>query len=456
MSIYVTLWTLKFPREGEETIGCDWITVRAQAVPAHIGTPTPGHGYEGGDPYAGFLPPPVEVDRHGAAPYDRAVVFVTEHSIKGTERNPQEYAAPLLVLTGEEYARIKFEELHRRLCDALRRAPALPVAEVPTPENTAKTARPGKSPPGILAADLDLSKPVELVVLSVKDKAARCRLLRGNRVITVRATRLWTVVPGEIAVVQPRKQWSYAGHPYLSGTLESTRLDVADLGLVPLRLHPRGMWKPDEHYWGEPDEPIEEWAKPIIARGPRPEFVMEQILPGADRADIDSDPIIESNDLKDAGDRDGACRILMELCQADLRCLDAHAHLGNLAFDFSHKDAIRHYQVGVRIGELSLDADFDGLLPWGYIDNRPFLRCMSGLGLCLWRLNRFADAERVFDRMLWFNPSDNQGIRFLIDEVRAEQPWTDDRPEATFHQVGGVSGAEAANRTSNLPSDTHE
>ena len=87
MSIYATLWTLKFPREGEETIGCEWITVRAQAVPAHVGTPTPGHGYEGGDPYAGFLPPAVELDGQGSAPHDRALVFVTEHSIKGTERN---------------------------------------------------------------------------------------------------------------------------------------------------------------------------------------------------------------------------------------------------------------------------------------------------------------------------------------------------------------------------------
>ena len=36
--------------------------------------------------------------------------------------------------------------------------------------------------------DLDLSKPVELVVLSVKERTARCRLLGSNRVITLRAT----------------------------------------------------------------------------------------------------------------------------------------------------------------------------------------------------------------------------------------------------------------------------
>ena len=115
----------------------------------------------------------------------------------------------------------------------------------------------------------------------------------------------------------------------------------------------------------------------------------------------------------------------MELCQADLRCLDAHAHLGNLEFDDHAADAIRHYDVGLRIGELSLPEAFDGLLPWGFIDNRPFLRCLHGFGLCAWRLGRFDEAERVFRRMLWLNPADNQEVRFLIDAVRAKSPWTD-------------------------------
>ncbi len=110
---------------------------------------------------------------------------------------------------------------------------------------------------------------------------------------------------------------------------------------------------------------------------------------------------------------------LMALCQSDLRWLDAHAHLGNLVFDSSPKDAIRHYEVGLRIGELSLGDGFDGVLLWGNIDNRPFQRCTHSYGLCLWRLGRFDEAERVFGRMLWLNPSDNQGVRFLIDDVRA-------------------------------------
>jgi hypothetical protein len=27
--------------------------------------------------------------------------------------------------------------------------------------------------------------------------------------------------------------------------------------------------------------------------------------------------------------------------------------------------------------------------------------------------------------MLWLNPSDNQGVRFLIDEVKAKTAWKD-------------------------------
>jgi hypothetical protein len=80
-------------------------------------------------------------DAEGDAPFMRAVVFVTEYSIKGTERNGQEYVSPLLVLTGEEYARITFDELHRRLCDALRGNRAPVIMEILNPDGTHKVIR---------------------------------------------------------------------------------------------------------------------------------------------------------------------------------------------------------------------------------------------------------------------------------------------------------------------------
>jgi len=266
--------------------------------------------------------------------------------------------------------------------------------------------------------DIDMTRDVELIAVAVKGNAVSCRLPGKDRVITIRTTRLGELVPGEIINVIPRKQWRYGGHPYLSGEIKSRRLDIAALGLTPLQLKEWGVWDPKDHYWGEPDEPIEEWAKPIIKEGPRAEYEMEQVLPGEDPDDPDMDPILDAVELKETGDFLGAHQVLMTLLAADLRCLDAHAHLGNFVFDHSPEKAIRHYEVGVRIGELSLGKGFNGVLHWGCINNRPFLRCMHGYGLCLSRLGRLKEAEEVFTRMLWLNPTDNQGIRFLLGKVK--------------------------------------
>jgi hypothetical protein len=247
--------------------------------------------------------------------------------------------------------------------------------------------------------------------------------------VTFRSPRLWELIPGEVVTVQPRKQWTHSGNPYLSGDILQTRLDIPALGLKPLRLEDMGMWNPEEQYWGEEGQRLKEWEKAIIARGSRSAFEMQQVLPGWDSDDPFSDPISQSNDLRDAGKHQDALKILMGLCESDLRCLDAHAHLGNIAFEHSAKDAIRHYEVGVRVGELSLGERFDGVLEWLCIDNRPFLRCLHGYGLCLWRLHRTKEARQVFNRMLWLNPSDNQGARFLLHDIDSGRSWEESRDE---------------------------
>lgn len=120
MSIYATLWRLKFPRHGDDHTGCDWIEVIAQGVPAHIGTSTSDPASEAQDPYANFLPPASALPAGGDGQTMRAVVFVTAGTPKGTPRSPQEYVAPLLILSGLEYATISFGQLHDMICDALR------------------------------------------------------------------------------------------------------------------------------------------------------------------------------------------------------------------------------------------------------------------------------------------------------------------------------------------------
>lgn len=125
MSIYATQWILKFPKYGDAHSNCEWVDVIGQGVPAHIGTPTPGYGYEAGDPYASFLPPAVAVSDEDESTCLRAIVIVRDQ----TEKIGQEYIGPLLILSGEEYETTPFQVLYDRVCDALRRNRPRLIAE---------------------------------------------------------------------------------------------------------------------------------------------------------------------------------------------------------------------------------------------------------------------------------------------------------------------------------------
>lgn len=290
---------------------------------------------------------------------------------------------------------------------------------------------PGAAAPGALLElrrahkigpnDVTPGQPVELIVLARKSNALRCRLAGSAREVTLR-TAVRDEVQGAIITVKPARQWTHARHPYLSGQVSAIRVDAAALGLVPLALRDEGEWDPAQEYWGEDGDPIDDWAKPIIARGLRPMYELEQVLPGADPHG-DSDPIIDASELRAAGDVGAAIDLVESLLAKDLRCLDAHAHLGNFVFDHLPRQALRHYEVGAAIGALSLPDGFDGVLAWGLVDNRPYLRCLHGLGLCMWRLGRPREAAGVFNRMLWLNPGDHQGVRFELAAIEAGKAW---------------------------------
>jgi hypothetical protein len=254
------------------------------------------------------------------------------------------------------------------------------------------------------------TKPAaEFVILSVGTASAIGRPLAGDEPAELKLS-VTKLFPGAIASVK-------------GGKVTDVRIDAGALGLTPLVLHDFALWDPKEEYWGENGKPSAKWEREIAARGPRPMHEFELVLPGYDWEDPEDDPISQAVDAAHAGDLARSREILMDLCRADLRCLDAHAHLGNLLFDRRPEKAIHHYEVGVRIGELSLGGAFEGVLSWGCLDNRPFLRCLHGYGLCLWRLEEFKAAAEVFRRMLWFNPGDNQGVRFIVGEVSRRKPW---------------------------------
>jgi hypothetical protein len=243
------------------------------------------------------------------------------------------------------------------------------------------------------------------------------------------AYRRWAGVKGLPRQVaerggKAREEWAYP----LRTVPESARAAhlTKRLRAQPLRLQFIRMWKPEDEYWGEAGDELEPDFEEIIEAGARPECQMEQVLPGFDPADPE-DGIILSAGLANAGYRREAREMLREMLTQDQRCIDAHAHLGNLVFDRNPAGALVHYQTGTAVGERALPPRYSGLLSWGLVDNRPFLRSLHGMGLCLWRLGRAREAQTVFHTMLWLNPSDAQGARFNLQCVRAGLAWERDR-----------------------------
>ena len=276
--------------------------------------------------------------------------------------------------------------------------------------------------------NIPIGEPIELVALAVKTAAIRCRVVSTDQPITFRKVR--NEVEGEILIIIPSKMWRYRKTHYMTGEIQSRRIDIPALDLEPLTLNEMWVWDPKEEYWGEQDDPLNKYFESIIDFGVRESYEMDQIIPFQDPEDFDSDPILDAADFYEYGNHVEAFKIMEKILTTDLRCLDAHAHLGNWEFNSTREpykriidNAKRHYEVGFNIGELSLGKGFDGVLPWGRINNRPFLRCMHGYGLSLWRLGLSEETRNVYERMLWLNPTDNQGIRFLLADIDDGKTW---------------------------------
>ena len=232
-------------------------------------------------------------------------------------------------------------------------------------------------------------------------------------------------------LIDAYRRWSHASpmassvaenaSPWVYPRFATTGIEIA----MPLALTSYGEWNPADEYWGEPGEPIHPLCRTVIAAGPRPSFEMEQVIPGVDEDDWDGDPIIEAADLHHAGHHREAIRILENALAIDNRCIDAWGHLGLIAFNTRGPgSAAELYQTGIAVAEASLPAEFGGVLPWGWIDNRPFLRCLHGLALCAWRQRRWHDAEAILTARVWLDPSGAFNDLVCLDAVRCRQRWT--------------------------------
>jgi hypothetical protein len=95
--------------------------------------------------------------------------------------------------------------------------------------------------------------------------------------------------------------------------------------------------------------------------------------------------------------------------------IDALHHLAVvLDQNGNSEEARRLWTDAVRLGREVVPAEFQkgrDRLRWGWLENRPYLRALHGLGCSHLGLGKKADALAIFEEILDLNPDDNQGVR---------------------------------------------
>lgn len=115
-----------------------------------------------------------------------------------------------------------------------------------------------------------------------------------------------------------------------------------------------------------------------------------------------------------SGNRRDAAKLFRRALELDPRHADAHNHLGIIDLDARKlKAAEQHFRTAIDGGQRHLVRD-GAKVHWRVIENRPYLRGLANLALVLADQKRWAEALAIHKQMLELNPSDNQGVRYLI------------------------------------------
>lgn len=142
------------------------------------------------------------------------------------------------------------------------------------------------------------------------------------------------------------------------------------------------------------------------------ETPVNQMISGATRAA--ADVFDEGMEHWWAGDRKAAAKLFRRALAIDSRHADAHNHLGIVSLEARKlKAAEQHFRAAIDGSQRHLERD-GAKVPWGFLENRPYLRAMGNLALVFLEQRKWEDALSVHSQMLELNPNDNQGVRYLI------------------------------------------
>ena len=123
--------------------------------------------------------------------------------------------------------------------------------------------------------------------------------------------------------------------------------------------------------------------------------------------------------------------------------IDAIHHLAIIEDRKKNKDSSRKlWKRGVEIGHSVIPEEFKrgiSKIPWSYLENRPFLRCLHGHAFALHVEGKNEESITVFQEILDYNPDDNQGVRDILMEMYFEEGRYSDAMELADRYNDDVS-----------------
>ena len=115
-----------------------------------------------------------------------------------------------------------------------------------------------------------------------------------------------------------------------------------------------------------------------------------------------------------AGNRRDAVKLFRRALELDPQHADAHNHLGIVCLGARKlRGAEQHFRAAIDGGQRHLESE-GGEVPWGLVENRPYLRALANLALVLCEQKKWPEALAIHKQMLRLNPNDNQGVRWLV------------------------------------------
>ena len=121
-------------------------------------------------------------------------------------------------------------------------------------------------------------------------------------------------------------------------------------------------------------------------------------------------------DALEAPTRQRAVALAKKALSISPDCADAYNLLAEQTAK-SVEEAIVLYTKGVEAGERAIGKQAfkeDIGHFWGLLETRPYMRARAGLADCLWACGRREEAVAHYQDLLRLNPTDNQGIRYLL------------------------------------------